>query len=160
MLYFLQLVVQIYQIYSDRQINQQIFTFNWNQRVLFFFLDQSSHMGEVNWWLNCPQGRTQLWLLNAVFTSRSWMRGETSSRNWNKSSCLQDSTENYHDLDDWEPSSKCICEGSVSILTVYMPHLWRTGFNCELWLAPLWPLPVKAGDRWIFGQMSLRAWWH
>ena len=35
------------------------------------------------------------------------MRGETASRNWNKSSCLRCNTHNFHDLDDWEPSSKC-----------------------------------------------------
>ena len=35
----------------------------------------------------------------------SWMRGETSSRNWNKSSCLRYNSYIYHDLDDWEPSS-------------------------------------------------------
>ena len=32
------------------------------------------------------------------------MRGETSSRNW-KCSCVWSSAYNYHDLDDWKPSS-------------------------------------------------------
>ena len=48
----------------------------------------------------------------------SWMRGEMSSRNWNKYSCQRYSTWNYCDLDDWEPSSTLYSHVSYSTIHI------------------------------------------
>ena len=40
---------------------------------------------------------TQLWLKCGITEEACWMRSETSSRNWNKPSCLQYSTQRHHD---------------------------------------------------------------